>query len=126
MSAVAVGLLAAAPAGAQAQTSILCLNKAGTEYVRKVEPVHCAHFGPGGAYGGGVNLKRIHWKSWGGVPARGGGIECGFRLPCANAKVRIRAYRPRVACGKRVYTRLKATSSDGTTVVKLARCPRPV
>jgi hypothetical protein len=125
VSAVAVALLAAAPAGAQAKSSILCLNKAGTDYVRKVEPVHCAHFGPGGAFGGGVNLKRIHWKVWGGRAARGRGVECGFHLPCAGIKVRIRAYRRRVACGKRVYTRLKATSSRGTTIVKLARCPRP-
>jgi hypothetical protein len=105
------------------RTHILCLNKAGTKYVAKYRPGSCAHFGPGGAFGGGVNLKRIHWKSWNRPSVRGTARECGFHLPCENVKVKIRAYRRRRACGRVVFTRLKAVSRFGTTVVRLKRCP---
>ena len=37
----------------------------------------------------------------------------------------MKAYRLRHACGRRVYTRLKARSGYGTTVVRVARCPGP-
>jgi hypothetical protein len=39
--------------------------------------------------------------------------------------VHIRAYRVRTARGKHVYTRLRATSTYGTTVVRLATHPHP-
>jgi len=106
-------------------TNILCLNKAGTKYVVKYRPGSCAHFGPGGAFAGGVNLKHIHWRSWNRPSVTGRAKECGFHLPCENTKVRIRAYRRRRACGRIVFTRLKARSSFGTTVVRLKRCPGP-
>jgi hypothetical protein len=113
-----------APAPAQGDdVSIICLNKAGTTYKRKVEPVHCAHFGPGGSFAGGVNLKKLDWRTWGGPRAKGTGRECGFHLPCAAVRAKARAFRIRTACGRRVYTRLKSVSSYGTTVVKLRRCP---
>jgi len=110
-------------AGAAKHTNILCLNKAGTEYVVKYRPKTCAVFGPGGAFAGGVNLKRIRWRSWNRPSVRGRARECGFHLPCENTKVRIRAYRRRHACGRVVFTRLKATSALGTTIVRLRRCP---
>jgi len=114
------------PAQSKAEgVSIMCLNKAGTRYKRKVEPVHCAHFGPGGAFAGGVNLKRLDWRTWGGPRAKGTGRERGFHLPCAAKRAKARAYRIRTACGQRVYTRLKSVSGYGTTVVKLKRCPGP-
>jgi hypothetical protein len=115
----------AIPGGAAAakRTHIMCLNEAGTEYVAKYRPRTCAHFGPGGAFGGGVNLRRIRWRSWNRPVVRGRARECGFSLPCSNIRVRIRAYRRRRACGRVVFTRLKARSSFGTTVVRLRRCP---
>jgi hypothetical protein len=105
------------------RTNIMCLNTAGTEDVVKYRPRSCAHFGPGGAFGGGVNLKRIRWRSWNEPSVRGRARECGFHLPCENVRVRIRAYRRRHACGRVVFTRLKAVSKFGTTVVRLKRCP---
>jgi hypothetical protein len=104
-------------------TNILCLNSAGTKYVVKYRPRSCAHLGPHGAFAGGVNLKRIRWRSWNEPSVRGRARECGFHLPCENTRVRIRAYRRRHACGRVVFTRLKAVSTFGTTVVRLKRCP---
>jgi hypothetical protein len=106
-------------------TNILCLNSAGTRYFVRYRPRTCAHFGPGGAFAGGVNLKRIRWRSWNRASVTGRARECGFHLPCSNIRVRIRAYRRRHACGRLVYTRLSVRSSLGTTVVRLVRCPRP-
>jgi hypothetical protein len=123
--ALVVALVAAVPATAGKRTHIMCLNKAGTSYIAKYRPRTCAHFGPGGAFGGGVNLRRIRWRSWNRPSVRGRARECGFHEPCENVRVRIRAYRRRHACGRVVFTRLKATSSFGTTVVRLKRCPGP-
>jgi hypothetical protein len=105
------------------RTHILCLNKAGSTYVVKYRPGSCAVFGPGGTFGGGVNLKHIHWKRWNRPSVTGRARECGFHLPCENVRVRVRAYRRRHACGRVVFTRLKAVSKFGTTVVRLRRCP---
>ena len=124
--AVATAGAGAGPGSAHAagkHTNILCLNTAGTEYVVRYRPRSCAHFGPGGSFGGGVNLKRIRWRSWNEPSVRGRARECGFHLPCENIRVRIRAYRRRRACGRVVFTRLKAVSRFGTTVVRLKRCP---
>jgi hypothetical protein len=113
------------PASAAAKhTNILCLNEAGTRYVVRYRPRSCAHYGPHGAFAGGVNLKRIRWRSWNRPSVTGRARECGFHLPCENVKVRIRAYRRRHACRRIVFTRLRARSSFGTTTVRLARCPR--
>lgn len=105
-------------------TNILCLNTAGTRYVVRYRPRSCTVLGPHGAFAGGVDLKRIRWRSWNEPAVRGRARECGFHVPCDNVRVRIRAYRRRHACGRVVYTRLRATSKFGTTTVRLARCPR--
>jgi hypothetical protein len=124
LRALLVGLAFASPqADASAFPYINCLSRDGTRYVRKRKPARCAHFGPGGSFGGGVNLRDIHWRSYTGSEARGTATECGFHLPCANVRVTIRAYRVRRACGRHVYTRLRARSRYGTTLVRLVRCP---
>jgi hypothetical protein len=105
---------------------ISCVNRGATRYRRVYRPERCAHFGPGDRNAGGVNLAGLRWSSWNGDVARGRGIERGFHLPYSRIRVRVRAYRVRTACGRRVYTRLRATSSHGTTVVRLAACPRPI
>jgi hypothetical protein len=125
LRALLIGVALASPqADASAFTYINCLNREGTRYVRKRKPARCAHFGPGGSFGGGVNLRGIQWSSYTGSEARGTATECGFHQGCANTRVTIRAYRVRVACRRHVYTRLRATSRFGTTTVRLARCPR--
>ena len=106
-------------------TYIHCLNKAGSRYVRKRKPARCAHFGRGGTFGGGVFLEDIKWTKYSGREALGTATECGFHLPCQNVPVKIRAYRVRTIHGKHVYTRLRATSTYGTTVVRLATYPHP-
>jgi hypothetical protein len=127
---LAAALPARVPAGgtapratAAAFTYIHCLNKAGSRYVRKRKPARCAHFGPGGSFGGGVFLKNIRWTKYSGHEALGTATECGFHLPCQNVAVNIRAYRVRTVRGRHVYTRLRATSTYGTTVVRLATYP---
>jgi hypothetical protein len=118
---LAAALIAPAPqAEVSAYTYIHCLNSGGTRYVRRRRPTRCAHFGRGGTFGGGVNLKDIVWSSYTGRQARGTAIEQGFHLPYSNIPVRIRAYRVRTRRGRRVYTRLRAASSYGTTLVRLA------
>ena len=120
---VAAAALLSPQAGPAAYTYIHCLNDGGSRYVRRRRPAACAHYGPGGSFGGGVNLTHIHWSSYTGREARGKATECGFHLPCANIKASIRAYRVRVVRGRHVYTRLRATSKYGTTTVRLATYP---
>lgn len=107
-------------AHAAARTYIHCLNSAGTKYLRHRKPKKCAHFGPGGTNGGGVNLTNIKWKSWTGSQAKGTATELGFHLPYSHIHATIRAYRVRVVHGRHVYTRLRSHSKYGTTTVRLA------
>jgi len=114
-----------ASAGAAAKPKRLnCINKGGTAYVFKKRPRACAVFGPGGTFGGGVDLKRLEWKGWGTKTARATGVECGFRLDCSDIAVTVRAYRLRTCGSRRVYTRLRARSKFGTSTVAVPRCPR--
>jgi hypothetical protein len=99
---------------------MFCANKSGSLYVRKHKPEKCAVFGPGGINAGGVNLKDIKWSKYTGSEARGTGIECSMHLPCLNAHATLHAYRVRAPHGNRVYTRMRATTKYGTTVVHLA------
>ncbi len=103
-------------------TFLPCLNKAGSKYRAKTEPHRCAHFGRGGAFAGGVNLEDLVWQTWGEALATATGIECGFHLPCAKIAVQVQAFRVRKACGRRIYTRLKAVSEFGKTLVKTRAC----
>lgn len=104
------------------RTYIACIDKSGNRYIRRYRPSRCGHFSAGGSFGGGVDLHRIKWSSYNGRIARGRALECGFRLDCTGPTVSIKAYRRVRACGHRVYTRLKATSRFGSTVVPLRRC----
>ncbi len=106
-------------------TFLPCLNKAGSKYRTKTEPHRCAHFGRGGAFAGGVNLEDLVWQSWGEALATATGVECGFHLPCAKIAVQVQAFRVRKACGRRTYTRLKAVSEFGKTLVKTRACLGP-
>jgi hypothetical protein len=108
---------------AAAAVRILCLNKAGSAYVKRAHPSKCAAFGPGGSFGGGVNLRGLKWHAWGHSTARASGIEGGFHLPLEHTPVKVKAYRiVSGSCG-RVYSRLRATSKHGSTTVKLKLCP---
>lgn len=104
------------------RTLIACLNSTGTRYIRRYRPSGCVHYGAGGRFSGGVDLRRIHWTSYNGRIARGRATECGES--CAGPRVSVKAYRRVRACGRRVYTRLKASSNFGPpVVVRLRRCP---
>ena len=120
LAAVALASPAPPQADASARTYIHCLNSAGTKYLRHRKPKKCAHYGPGGTNGGGVNLKDIHWSSYTGSQAKGTAIEQGFHLPYSHIHATIRAYRVRVVHKRHVYTRLRAHSKYGTTTVRLA------
>lgn len=106
-------------------TFLPCLNKPGTKYRAKSEPHRCAHFGRGGAFAGGVELQDLVWTNWGAALATAIGVECGFHLPCAKIAVQVQAFRVRKACGRRIYTRLKAVSEFGKTLVKTRACLGP-
>jgi hypothetical protein len=106
-------------------TYLPCLNKAGSKYRPRAEPKRCAHFGRGGASAGGVNLRELVWQNWGEALVTATGIECGFHIPCATTAVQVQAFRVRKACGRRVYTRLKAVSEFGKTLVKTKACLGP-
>jgi hypothetical protein len=124
----AAGGAAGSPSGeASAKpTRISCLNKGGSAYRYKRKPRSCAIFGPGGAFAGGVDLKKLAWTGWGRKTAKARGVECGFDAECSDIDVKVKAYRRRTGCnGKRAYTRIKATSQFGTTVARVPRCPGP-
>ncbi len=116
------------PASAARPVSVLCLTTSGRATTPKVRPHRCAHFGPGGSFGGGVNLVSLRWSRWGSSTTSATGIERGFHLPFSNIAVRVSAYRRRNGCRwhghrLRVYTRLRTTSIYGTTLVRLGTCP---
>jgi len=105
-------------------THILCLTRTGGQYQARWRPSACSHFGPGGTFGRGVNLAGLTWSRWGGAVASGTGRERGFHLPHSNIPATVTAYAPAIGCaGRRVYTRLRATTRYGTTIVPLRRCP---
>jgi hypothetical protein len=113
-----------APAPRRAPIYIACLNDSGARYVLKQKPSRCARYGPTGADAGGVNLRRIHWRGWGGRQAGARAIEGGFHLPLEHIRAHVRVFRIR-RCGEaRVYTRLIATSRFGTSRTPRA-CPGP-
>ena len=114
----------AQPVAAAKPKRLNCINKGGTEYVFKRKPKACGVFGPGGSFGGGVDLRQLKWKGWGTKSARATGIECGFRADCSDIPVTVRAYRLRTCGSRRVYTRLRARSTFGTSTVAVPRCPR--
>jgi hypothetical protein len=115
----------AAARTAATTASVLCSNKAGSRYVKRVRPTKCAVFGPHGSFGGGVNLSHLKWHGWGHSSAHATGHEDGFHLPPAATATHVTLSRlVKGHCG-RVYTRLRSTSRFGTTRVKLAVCPKP-
>lgn len=104
------------------QTEIRCLDDSGRSHVRKSQPRHCALFGPGGAFAGGVNLAQLNWKGWGKSRATAKGIEKGFHLPASHIQVDVVAFE-RVRCGDVFrYAKLRATSRHGTTTATAPTC----
>ena len=112
-------------AAGAAPTKLLCATRDGTRYKRKARPRQCTIFGPGGSFGGGVNLRKLRWHGWGHSRARARGIEIGFHRPPQHIRVRVQAWRPRMRCGHRVYTRFKARSRFGTSRPRPHGCPGP-
>jgi endonuclease YncB( thermonuclease family) len=118
-----IGFSTIALAAPQSASRTYCLNDAGDRYIEKASPENCAAYGPGGTFAGGVNLKNLRWRSWGGSSAKARGKECGFHLPCADFRARVRAYRARANCtGGKAFTRLRAKTRFGRSVVRLPRC----
>lgn len=107
---------------ARTRLYVSCANRNGTAYLRRYRPRNCAYFGRNGSFGGGVFLRSIRWSHWNRRVASGRGIECGFHLPCENIPARIKAYRPRTACGRVVYTRLRVSTRFGTVRLRPSRC----
>ena len=123
LAAVAV-LTGSLPSTASARTTMFCADNEGRSYVPKSHPRSCTVFGPGGTFGGGVNLAKLRWKGWGGVTARATGLERGFHRPLSRIRVTVTLTRVRNGRCGRTYGQLVATSKYGTTVRRLARCPR--
>lgn len=102
---------------------LLCLpNKTSERREVREKPRRCTTLGPRNGFSDSVNLVKVRWRGWGRRVARGRGIERGFKLPLTRIRVRLTAYRRRHVCGgDYLYTRLKARSRYGVTVVKLPR-----
>jgi hypothetical protein len=103
-------------------TQIRCLDESGRSHVAKEHPARCALFGPGGAFGGGVNLAQLEWQRWGQSQATAQGIEKGFHSPASHITVQVTAFK-RVSCGGVYrYAKLRATSRHGTTTASAPTC----
>jgi hypothetical protein len=133
MRAAFVLLVAAAAAtsivvvGARSSTTvaIVCNDSTGKP-VARVAPSRCEVLPPQASFSQGVNLAVLKWRSWGGSSATGTGFELGFHLPFAHVSVAVVAYRI-IECrnGTRLYSRLRASSSYGTTNVRAQGCLTP-
>lgn len=113
------------PVDAREVATLPCLNKSGSAYKARIAPRRCAHFGHDGGFGDGVDLRGLSWDDWGKKTAEAAGTECGFKKECTQEPVHATAYRRRFRCGRRVYTRLSARSTLGTTTVKTRACLGP-
>jgi hypothetical protein len=95
---------------------IICWRRGRTPELRP-HPARCISF-----YGGfvtSVNLVDLRWRGWGQPVARARGVDRGFHLPFAHIRVRVTVYRRRhCPSGDLIYTRLRATSRSGSTVVR--------
>jgi hypothetical protein len=100
-----------------------CFRGNGRPGPARRRPTACLLFGPGGAFGGGVNLVGLRWTTWGTATVVGHGIEQGFHLPLAHTKVTVTLFRVRWCGSQRRYTRVRATSRYGTTIVRAIGCP---
>jgi hypothetical protein len=105
-------------------TFLLCLPKGGTRREVRSKPRSCTTLGPLDSFAESVALARLRWRDWGNPVAQGRGIERGFHLPRTSIPVRVKVWRRRRVCGgDYLYTRLRSTSSHGSTTVRLpARC----
>jgi hypothetical protein len=119
---LALGARALSAAPAHARTLILCKASGTFNRVGRVHPRTCTTLGPRDAFCCAFNLRKLRWSHWGHSTATARGVERGFHLPLANIKVRVRAFRRRRApCGDWVYTRVKATSRQGSFAQKFPR-----
>ena len=104
--------------------ALLCVVQLGSPYQAVTRPSRCIVFGPRGGFDGGVILRRIEWRSWGGHTARGDAATCGPHGRCRTARVAAR--RPRHACGREVYTRLTVVSGRSSVREPLPSCAGPI
>jgi hypothetical protein len=109
-----------APAAADAKTGILCAKKAGdTKRVFVSKPEGCVSLGPRDSFSQAVWLRNIKWSRWGKKTAYGSATERGYREKAQSIPVKLRAFRLRTCPnGDKIYTRLNARSSIGTTQVR--------
>jgi hypothetical protein len=86
-------------------------------------PWKCTILPPRAAFAEGANLIGLRWRTWGGSSATGTGFERGFHLPLTRTSVAVVVYRI-VSCksGVRLYTRLRVSSSYGTSNVRAQGC----
>ncbi|MGE5636992.1 MAG: hypothetical protein ACM3UV_08655 [Nocardioidaceae bacterium] len=119
--AVAVAALAATPSTASARQSYIICHKPALKptWAFRVKPARCTSLGPRDPFGLAVNLVQLHWKGWGRRSATFTGYEQGFHLPASHIRVHGSVFRPRIWRGRRIYTRLRATSRYGTSTVVL-------
>jgi hypothetical protein len=117
-------LLLASAAAPRGTVGIVCNDNQKRPVVRHA-PLKCEVLPPLAAFAEGLNLVGLQWRNWGGSSATGTGYERGFHLPFEHIPVAVVAYQI-VTCsdGSRLYTRLRASSSYGTTSVRAQGCLR--
>jgi hypothetical protein len=119
--AAAVVALAATPTTASARQSYIICHNPGLKptWAFRLKPVSCTSLGPRDPFGLAVNLVQLRWKGWGRRFATFTGYERGFHLPPSHIRVHGSVFRPRIWRGRRIYTRLRATSKYGSLTVAL-------
>src|SRR5262249_40683004 len=91
--------------------------------VVRVAPAKCTVLPPMASFSEGSNLSGLRWRMWGGASATGTGFEQGFHLPLEHIPVAVVAYQiVRCASGQLLYTRLRLSSSYGTSNVHAQGC----
>lgn len=123
LSVLAIGV---GHSGAATPVRIVCTTgKAGDEFTPKRAPKRCTLLPRRASFAQGANLASLRWRSWGRSSATATGTELGFHLPYSHVPVSVTAFRLRMdRCGRslRLYTRVRASSRFGTTLVRLPAC----
>lgn len=97
------------PGSRAAKPGVVCLNSATGSFSRHARPEHCAFYdaaapGPKVNPGAAYRTRAVRWSHWGHSTAVGRGE---YRVSGKWLPVRLKLIGPEVACGERVFTRVR-------------------
>jgi hypothetical protein len=103
---------------------IVCNDPPGVAGIVRTTPSKCAVLPPRASFAEGANLRGLRWRSWGGTSAVGTGYEAGLHLPLAHIPAAVLAFGlVRCADGDFFYSRVRVTTTFGSTTVRAQVCP---